>query len=311
MKYTTVKAIANDWMTDLDYSGRKLKPEIIYRHANNAAEILIGSESLVYRVAMIDVDDFVGELPKYLHSVTLAACVEDGAFYVNRGEITSMTKKLIGTDCDYEINLKCPSCHEEKCNCSTPVLEIDIDQLWLDTHPHIKHVSEKNMIGWSAATTEGFPTLPIPPNFEVMKPRVSTDILWNTEYYLGICNALGPNLLGNYSFHLEDNKFITDLKKGQVMVAYLAYKRDDEGYLMIPDKIEAVEAITSFITMKMMWREWMASGNQSDRLRWLDSENKSKAIMAEAKSKLETPSADKWLRVLQERYVVDRDRYYY
>jgi hypothetical protein len=43
----------------------------------------------------------------------------------------------------------------------------------------------------------------------------------------------------------------------------------------------------------------------------LDAQNKSNAIMGEAKGKLEMPTADKWERILKERYVVDRDRYFY
>lgn len=310
MKYTSVKAIANDWLTSMEFSG-KIKPEILYRYANNAAEILIGSESVVYRVAILDVDEFVAKLPSDIYIPTLAACVSNEAKYVNRGEIVSLTKNAIGSDCEIEINLKCPSCHKEKCGCSTSILEIDIDQLWLDTHPYIKNVSEKHMIGWSAATTEGFPIINTPADFQVMSPRVSTDILWNTEYFLGICNALGANHGCQYSYQIEDDKFITDLKKGQVMLGYLAYKKDDQGYLMIPDTVEAVEAVVEFITMKMMWRAWMASGNQSDRLRWLDAQNKSNNVMAEAKSKLELPTADKWERILKERYIVTRDRYHY
>jgi hypothetical protein len=310
MKYTSVKAIANDVLTGLEYHG-KIKPELLYRYANNGAEILIGSESVVYRVALLDVDNFTASLPKDIHTPTLAACVSNETKYVNRGYITSLTKNAIGSDCEIEINLNCPSCHKEKCNCSTPVMEIDIDQFWLDTHPHIKNVSDPHMIGWAAATTEGFPTFTTPPEFQIMKPRVSTDILWNTEYFLGICNTLGENSVCEYSYQLEDDKFITDLKKGQVMLGYLAYKRDDQGYLMIPDTVETVEALVAFITSKLMWREWMAGGNQSDRLRWLDAENKSKALMAEAKATLETPPADKWERILMERYVVSRDRYHY
>jgi hypothetical protein len=310
MKYTSVKAIANDWLTQMDFSG-KIKPEILYRYANNAADILIGSESVVYRVAMVDVDNMVGTLPKDIHTVTLAACVSNEAKYVNRGYLTSYTQKVFGSDCEIEVNLNCPSCHKEACNCSTPVLEIDIDNVWLGERPYLKNINDHNLIGWAAASTEGFPTWSMPPEFQVMKPRVSTDILWNSEYFLGVCNALGANNVSNYSYQLEDDKFITDLKKGQVMLGYLAYKRDADGYLMIPDVVEAVEAVIAYITMQTMWRMWMNSGNQNDRLRWLDAQNKSNAIMGEAKGKLEMPTADKWERILKERYVVDRDRYFY
>lgn len=310
MKYTTVTALANDWLTEMGYKG-KIPEEVIYRYIHNATELLIGSEWVTYRVGLLDVENFTAKMDPAFHSETLVACVSDKRQYVNRGVIKSYTQDLYGTDCEIEVSLKCPSCHKESCNCATPVLEIDIDQVYLDTHPYMKQINNSNMIGWAGVNDDGFPTVNCWDGFQIMQPKVSNELFWNSEYYLGVCNALGRNMPFGYSYQIEDGKFITDLKEGQVMISYLAYKKDPQGYLMVPNVVEAVEAVKAYITREWMWKEWMMSGNQSDRLRWLDAKNQAHEKIIQAQGKLELPSSQKWYRLLTERWTVPRDRYHY
>lgn len=308
MRWTTVKGIANDWLTEMEYRG-KTKPDIIYRYAHNAAEMLIGSESLSYQVALIDVENLQGKVPKNFHSETLVACIDNIQHEINRGRITSYTKDVFGTDCQIEVNLLCPECHEEKCSCATPVIEIDIDDVYLNTHPHLKQISNQNMIGWAAVQDDGFPTKSPFFGFEIMRPKVSNEILWNMEFYLGECEH--QNLEGRYSYQIDGDTFTTDLKEGKVVIAYLAYKKDADGYYMIPDNVWAVEAIKSWITYSFKWKEYIMHGNQGDRLKWKDAENKALSEIQNAKSKMELPTAAKWYRIMSERWVVPRDNYYY
>jgi hypothetical protein len=308
VKTISVKAITNDWITEMDFRG-ELKPEIFYRFADNAARMVIGPEVLKYNIALLDVDNFTALMPKNFHSEMLVAAMKDRKGYMNKATMTSFTKKFFGTDCEIEVNLLCPSCHKENCNCKSPVLEIDVDDTYLDMHPYLKQISDTHMAGWAAVQDDGFPTTDAFRGFELMKPMVSGEILWNMEYYLGVCQS--ENLKCNYSYRIEDDKFITDLKEGQIVMAYFSFKRDSDGYLLIPDDIYVIEAIKNWISYSFMKKEWVMGGNQNNRLRWLDMKNEALSMLQEAKSKLKMPTSSEWFRLMTERWVVSLDRYYY
>lgn len=308
MKWTTAESLAGEWASDMGFSGKQ-NEELFYRWIHNATEQIVGTELLVFNLAFLDVKNGTAELPENLHTIYLVACTDNPARYWNRGGMKKWVDKSFGKDCQLEVKLKCGRCQEEHCKCSTAVLEFEIDQIYREENPWIWHNNFSHFVGYNAPTMDGFPVSNLDAAFHLMKPKTSNDVFWNSEYYLGICSKLGD--VCRYTYSIED-KFITDLNEGQVLISYTGRKMDSQGYYMIPDQAEVVEAIESYITERLTHRKWMmGDGNQTDRLRWIDAGKKRDELMARATSALEVPDAAVWERLVDRHVKINRDQYHY
>ncbi len=303
-------AIANDWLTDFGLTG-KVDEDLIKRHASDRSHELFTPEQLIYAQALLHVQNNKADLPEGLHSIYLAACVSDRAKYVNRHQLVGYTQKVFGTDCDVEVNLLCPKCKDKSCKCDNAVIDIHVDDLYLRQHPWLWEMSSSHYIGYNAPTTDGFPTCSGDfQDFKLMTPRVSNDSLWNSEFYLGVCQSLGRANCPQYE--IEPPHFITDLKEGQVLISFLKYPMDDEGYFMVPNYPIVVRAILAYITEKYMWKQWMKDdGNQNNRLRYIDAKNEANLLMGQAQSELEAISPDKFTSIANRHWLQDRGRFHY
>lgn len=310
LKYLTPAALANEWLTDNEYNG-KIKEELLFRWASRASGLITGVECYSFQVALIDVRNYVGHVPPYLKSIYLAGCVADFNMKWSREEMRSWTYDAFGTDCEIEVNVKCPNCKNLSCDCSAPVIELDMDQLYREQRPYLTHVNYDHFVGYSAAQTDGVARMGMNEKFTLMFPQVSDSAWWNTEYYLGVCASLGPNRSGYYSFKIDEDKFITDLQEGQVLISYLGERRTPDGYRLIPNVEIVVEAVGAYIDLKVLSKLYNFGGNQTDRLRVYDAERKWKELRAEAKTKLRMPSSAEWEALTKKHWHIRPDRYHY
>jgi hypothetical protein len=190
-------------------------------------------------------------------------------------------------------------------------MDIRVDDIYMQQRPYLWMMTTHGYLGYSAATTDGFPCANFSPDYKLMKPRPANDALWNSEYFLGVCSAI-PGEVNFYSYEIRDGVFLTDMKAGQVYLAYLKHLKDSNGYLLVPDKPVMIQAILAYLNEKWMWRKWMTqTGNQNDRLRWLDARNESMQAMRAAKGELEMPDPDVWRGLLEKHWILPRDRFYY
>lgn len=307
-EYTTNLALFNEWFTDLDYTG-KLEEDTGRRWINRRVSELIDTEQLSFAVSLIDIQAGIGVLPKGFHSAYLVACVDDYTKCWNREQLVGYTQDIYGTDCEVDVRIKCPSCSPDACRCSSAIIEVDVDAAYLDERPYLWVPKNNKYVGYVAPSTDGFPCAEFCPDFKLMKPRTTEMALWNSDWFLGVCKGLNFN--GCYSYDLEPPLFKTDLKKGQVYMSYLKYKMDEEGYYLIPNYPLVIEAITYYMTSMMAWREWMKSGNQNDRLRWLDAKNMAELTFIDAKSLLEIPSPEKIQALADRHWKQGPERFYY
>lgn len=306
--FITVNAVVNEWLTDTDYQG-KVEEDMLKRWASRRAEMFIDTEQLVFDLALLNVKDFAATLPDGFHSTYLVAGTDRSEKCWNREQLVQMTKEVYGTDCDLEINLNCPRCKHETCTCGTKSLYIDVDQVYLRERPYLWEMTNKMYLGYNATVTDGFPCTNFSDDFKIMKPISSNSAFWNSAHFLGICNTIGE--IECYKYDLNPPEFLTNMKEGQVFMAYLKYLKDEEGYYLIPNFPEVIEAINADISEKMARRAWMKDGNQNDRLRWIDLKRESDLLLGQVKTKLETPDPDKWKQILERQYIQGRDRHYY
>lgn len=306
--FTTVSALANEWLTDRGYDAY-IEEDILKRWVSNRSEEMLGTEQLIYSIAILDVVNNKASFPSDAHSIYLAMVISEHRKCWNRESLVGYTEQIYGTDCDVEVNILCPKCQGKTCTCSNAVIDVQVDDLYLQTHPWLWAMTSDKYIGYSAPTMDGFPCDPTPQSFKIMLPRGANAVLWNSEYYVGVCNKIGDPTC--YKYEIEDGEFITDMKDGQVMIAYLRYPKDDEGYFLIPNYPIVVRAITAYIDEKFAWREYMNNSNQTARLRWLDAKNESQSLFNQAQSEIDIPDPDKWTRDVKQHWIQDRSRFHY
>jgi hypothetical protein len=58
------------------------------------------------------------------------------------------------------------------------------------------------------------------------------------------------------TYKVNDNYIFTNFDQGRVLLSYLAYPVDKEGYPLLPDNIKFKQAIQAYIRFKMDYRMW-------------------------------------------------------
>lgn len=57
-------------------------------------------------------------------------------------------------------------------------------------------------------------------------------------------------------YRVTDNKILFSFEKGFISISYITNALDDDGYPMIPNDVSAREAVSKYIIMKIMARQW-------------------------------------------------------
>lgn len=307
--FISCKALANEWLTDREYQG-KVSEDLLYRWASFRAEEIIDTEHLVYGLGIIDIEKNVGDIPDGLHSIYLAASCGDTSRKIQREHFVGYTQNLYGTDCDIKVELLCPKCGDEVCTCHKgKFLDIQVDDLYLRTRPYLWAMSSTGYVGYSAPKTDGFPHTGPEERFQLMRPFAHNDTLWNSEYYLGICNALPQT--GCYRYKIDNGKFITDLPEGQVFISYLRYQKDDDGYFMIPNYPVVIRAITAYMDEMVAWRDFMKMKDKGSQAFYAMAKQIADKAMYEAISELNMPSPDEIMEISKKHWHKDQSRFYY
>lgn len=76
----------------------------------------------------------------------------------------------------------------------------------------------------------------------------------NNFFKTGVCNdSMGTPFL---EYMIDNGKILFSFKEGVIILSYKAVRLDENGYPMVPDEISARTAITKYIIMKYMTRQW-------------------------------------------------------
>ena len=308
-RYLEVDTLVNEYLTDREINGAH-REEIHRRWVSRATEQLVRTRCWQYRLALLTVKNNVAELPKYIENICLVGSLEAGHPYVGREEMRSWVYDVMGNDCQVEVRLNCPKCHNSQCSCPEPLIELEMDKLYREERPYLTHVNYWNFLGYSAPMTDGFSCMAIAPKFKLMRPVVSNAVFWASSYFLGVCNDLGTAWASPHYFSIDQDKLITDMREGQILMAYFSQVRDSQGYMKVPDNPYVVEAILAYMDMQYAKRKARA-GNQTDRNNARDALMDWKQAQAIAINKLEMPSEEEWEGIINRYYKIPIDRFYY
>jgi hypothetical protein len=278
-----------------DFTGEELqlKESVILKIAKDTASQIITDEQLDHKIALIDVKEYQAILPDTFKFVVQAGCVVEKNCNIRREEIVEFTKQIHGTDCKMKINLECPTCHKDSCNCNTDIIIVEADQMWKDAHPehnvgHAKHF-------WNYGKTDTYGNMLYHPKFHLMKR--SSNNFFSTPYHIPHCVNL--NFDSEHEYNIDLPKIITNFRTGIILLSYLGQKVDKDGYPLIPDHPQVTDAIFYAIAEKDAWLKFSKTGEA--RYNTLVESARSKKLQATraAVNALGIPNADEFFQFLE------------
>lgn len=76
----------------------------------------------------------------------------------------------------------------------------------------------------------------------------------NNFFGLGRCEDAVSDRYDEY--RIDNGRILFSFKSGVIAISYSAYRTDENGIPLVPDHVSATEAITKYIIMKYMQRQW-------------------------------------------------------
>lgn len=262
-KFIPISSAIEEYISLTDDRGSIDRP-YIKKLANTVVNKLTFEDQLIHKVALLDVKDNIVDLPKNIRSIVQVAYRDNTEKKVKRTQIVEWIQKT-NSDCDLKISLDCPKCSSPGgCNCEDEEIIMDVDRDYLMTHPELFYGHLKWYYRHGGLTNTNIPISPYYPEFFLIKYARST--MFGADYHIKGCLNLDSRLLINntVNYIVEDLNYLRlNVKDGQVLVAYLAYKVDEEGYRYIPDQEDLIEAIKWYIEEMMTYRKYKRTRDKS------------------------------------------------
>lgn len=292
VNFVPIDAAIADWKEDNEFEA-EIDEGLLRKWAQDCVKRVSTDEQTIHSVALLHVDNYKTLLPKGFKMLCQLAYKVSPKKTCGREEIVQWTKKVWGSECELEINLKCPDCHKEKCDCNSPVVTLNVDEIWSQANPQVftsymKHFHNFGKSGYSDSSWGQ--------DFKLMRPRVGN--FDNLRYHISNC----PNLKSDceYVYDINPPEVVVNFKKGQLLISYFAEPTDDEGYPLIPNTALVFDAIRWKIQERMMYRRYLKEIKKDTKEAWQDSYQLYTRAVAMAKAELQIPDADTWYNKMRD-----------
>lgn len=284
MNFISAKAGVREYVRMSGHKGDLDKSDIL-AWTNDAVSRIVTDEQLIHKLVLLEVKDYKADLPiDFATLIQASYLISTENISDLKWEVSEFTDRQLG--CNINIEVKCPKCKKHKCSCDSPEIYVDVDRLWRSAHPeyqvaYMNHFHNFGRVGETSTYSD---------KFKLMKP--ATGSYFNSEYHLKGC--VNFNVDTEVEYRIQHPNIIVNFKEGKILLAYLAKRIDEEGYLLVPDEPVAIEAISWYIQEKMLYRRFLEDFSQNTRLAWQQAFELREKFIARANSQLQMPSADVW-----------------
>lgn len=297
--WISIQTIIEDYIDSSGHEG-ELDEVLILKFANDAIERISSDEQLAHKIALLDVKNYQAQLPPDFKYVIQAAYRAHPTEKCTREQISQITQKVLGTDCELEININCHKCKEESCSCSTPIVEVDVNRIWETAHPelyakHMKHY-------YSHSNTVDRPCHMLSDQWVLMQYK--SNHLHNIQFHIPHC--LNTTLDNEVAYEINKPNMTVNFEKGQVLLSYMGLITDSDGYRMIPDEPIAFRAINDYIEERLAFRAYRMSRQQNDRIFWQQMLEVKERSIARAREQLQIPDYDEFWAYVKQHWLKTR-----
>lgn len=293
--YITLDTILQDYLDitgeeslDTTYYGG-VKEEVILKWGNDAIERISNDTQHVHRIVLLEVRNHKAELPAGFKYVAQAAYRMECDEPCLREEVIEHTQKSIcDTGCSYNITKECPKCHKSNCDCNLMV-EVKANRIYQDAHPEFYTQYMSHFYRHGGLTDRGCRSS-YHPHFYLM--RKTSNTFFNVPYHIGNCVNL--NVESSVEYDIEHPYIIVNFDRGEILLSYISEQTDDNGYRLVPNLPNAIEAIVTYIDERMAYRRWRREGGPGPRGDWQTIKALREQTIARARSQLQIPDQDEF-----------------
>lgn len=277
LNYISIKSIVDSYV--LKTGNEDITESQILRLTNDELETFLPSDQYRTFVCLLDIQNYKGVLPNNFKYVLQAAYNLKTSHDIKE-VITQYQQKKYGTNCKYELNLICE-------DCDTSVAEINITEDWIKNNPQVFY-NHANAYQEFRSLNGGKSY--IDDKFHLM--RRTTNYFFNIPYHLNDC--INFHVDSNIEYNIEDGTIITNFKEGKVLLSYMGYKMDKEGWLMIPNHPTVYDALIKSIEATLAYIEYRKDKNPTNRNFYMEAVQMKEKAVLKAKTQTVIPPRDKW-----------------
>lgn len=241
--FLPIDTIIDDYIEDRNLDQELINYEQLKRWAVDCAHWITFSQQLRTRIGLFITNEHGKvELPdEYRHIQQVAYRIPKSKKDCTTSEgIKQWIQKDYNSGLELEINVKCPKCYKEKCNCDSRAIIFDVDQIWL--HQNMEGTISDKAVRYRFGRGQKHQSElsdELRDQFKIMRHSIA-DFRNNV---MDGCNEFNFRC-GDYQYEIDHPYIATDLPKGaEVLVSYLAIDTDDDGNIQIPSVPDALDSI--------------------------------------------------------------------
>ncbi len=286
-EYISIEAAIEEYIDVVDLRNTRLPKDVMLKWADDQVSKLSFKNHKVHKVAMKEIHGNRVVLGDDLDTIVQVLYKEDPSSRKVKQSYVSQWVKELDNDCELKVDLDCPECAADQ------GFEIDVDY-WVErTQPQL-FLGNDRMIDYGGLQNRGKSPRSVQNDFRLM--RYKQHNFFNAEYHVknspNLNKKLNADAVGEY--WVDYPVMHTNIESGFVLISYLGNRVDEDGYNLIPNLPEVLEAIRWTIEERFSYREYKRT---RDRSYLNDSEmarQKRMEAMGRAREKLKLP---KWQEI--------------
>lgn len=280
-----------------------LDEDIVLDFANDAVQKLHSDKTSEHIVDLLPVSNYNTPKPKDCRKFVELAFKNEpfrGRGLMYHDEVISWTGQNFA-GCDIKVSVDCPKCHEHKtkCGCPPESVVIKVDEDWLSANVERHYWSIPFYRGTYGLNKMGGIGSFYHPEFSLMRP--TSHKFHGADFHVKGCRNLDRRLLADwpieYKYDPKTRSIRSNVESGTILLSYLAIPKDDDGYPLAPDDVDAFEAIFWDVRAKMLYRDIDKKKNNFTLFK--DAMHYAKEYMETAKDKIDAITPAEWYRIMR------------
>lgn len=309
LRYVGIDAAVEEYISMTGIRGSARDRQMYKKAAEDIVRELNFKEHMTHKIKLFEVEDNCIELPDNFAILVQALYRRECDNVLSTIHVKEwMTHMYDCKGCEFKIRKECPTKGERE---DVNTIEIEATPQMLNAHPQFGAGGDNTFLkDYGGASNKQFkPPLPLQ-EFNLLRPAQHN--FFNADWHIRGCLNLDQRLRADETvpeYRIDFPFMYVNFDRGQILLSYLEYKTDEDGYRLIPDLPDVFEAIRWGIRQHDAYKDFLKTQNQV----WLrDSENaasKKLLAMRRARSTLKMMDFDKWWSVMENQYM-KMHRYY-
>lgn len=280
-----------------------LDEDILMDFANDAVQKIVTDKTSEHIVALLPVTNYNAPKPPGCRKFVEAAYKNEDfnkTRLMYHDEVISwMGENFKG--CDVKVSIECARCHEETpCNCNDNSVVIKADDDWLRANVERQYWNNPFYRGAYGLNKENGLSSFYHPEFSLMRPKRHRfhGVDWHVKGCMNLSKKLKADWPVEYLVDPIKKKIRVNVESGTILLSYLAVPKDEYGYPLAPDDIEAFEGIFWYARAWMLHRD-IDKKKQNYQL-FNDALARSEQLLSRAKRKLDALNPAEWNAIMRD-----------